>query len=219
MRDMRTNDSLKLSLAIMRKAAYASGIQNIGGAVSALANPWIGNNIQPGLDFMKRVNPAWEHAQNVWANPAPGPKLPTPQTPAVTPASSPALPSLGSVGGPSGMSGANSSAPSFLPKSGAMMKPPTFPAPKMPGMMGGPSLPASAGSVFKPVGAQHRPMPAMANRFGSKWFMGGAAGSGNGGAPATTTPSFSAPPAGGTAGPGMSAGTTGGGYSGAAGQK
>jgi hypothetical protein len=122
-----------------------------------------------------------------------------------------------------GLGGSGGGAPSFLPKSSAMMQPPKFPATiKAPGMMHGPSAPASAGSVFKPVGAQHRAVPGMSSRLGmgSKWFMGGGGGSANGGNPVPTAPSVGALAAGSSSpGAGLSSpGTTGGGNSGSAGQ-
>lgn len=226
---MRKSDSLILSLAIMRKSAYSDGIQNIGGAVSALANPWIGKAISPGLEQMKGINPMWQHAQNVWGSaggPPVAPKMPAPAAPAQMATVAPKLPAPSNFGMPGG-GGMGGEAPSMLPKV-AMTAPPLFPAPKGVGMMAGVKAPASAMSAFKPIGAQHRPAMAMGSRFGSsRWFMGGGPGSGNGGT-GNAVPSFGGPPTVGMSGggggmspsaTGGSGGTTGGGDSGAAGQK
>jgi len=47
----------------MRKSAFMNGIQNIGGAVSALANPYVGSGIHPERNQMEQNNPLWEHIQ------------------------------------------------------------------------------------------------------------------------------------------------------------
>ena len=226
----------------MRKAAYMNGIQNIGGAVSALANPWIGNAIQPGLNYLKQINPQWEHAQNVWSGPPPtaAPKVQTPQTPSLNGSGTNRMPSLTGLGPGGGMEGpenASGAAPSFLPKSAGIgsaiiMGAPTFrgpgantmmpkpPAPaKLPGMMQGVQAPVSAQSVFNPIGGNSRRAPmSMFSRFTPhNWLAGGGGGGGNGGA-ASMSPTFAGPAGGGTVGPGSSAGTTGGGDGGAAGQ-